>query len=49
MAEFCLNSKIRKTSPTRTPILAVAVLKVMKVFVFIMRHDIRISRTKRKS
>tara|TARA_B100001093_G_scaffold3233_1_gene3339 strand:- start:842 stop:985 length:144 start_codon:yes stop_codon:yes gene_type:complete len=33
----------------RTPILAVAVLNVMKVFVFIMRPFIRISRIKRKS
>ena len=38
MAGFCLSSKIKKTSPTRTPTLAVAVLEVMKVFVFIMQH-----------
>jgi hypothetical protein len=39
MAEFCLISKIRKTSHTRTPTLAVAVLKVMKVFVFIIKPN----------
>ena len=32
----------------RTPILAVAVLNVMKVIIFIMRPLIRISRIKRK-
>ena len=41
MAEFCLISKIRKTSPTRTPTLAVAVLNVMKVFVFMMKPNMK--------
>ena len=44
MAEFCLISKIRKTSPTRTPTFAVAVLKVIKVFVFIMEPNLEKSR-----
>ena len=45
----CFNSNSKKTRPMRTPISAVAVLNVMKVFVFIMRPFIRISRIKRKS